>query len=65
VRGIGEACLTASLGSPRLVASWELRLGDLRVFYEVADDDAATVRILAVGLKRGNTVWIGGHEVKL
>jgi len=50
---------------PNPVAPWELRLGDLRVFYEVAPDQATTIRILAVGVKSGNTLRIGGQEVKL
>jgi mRNA-degrading endonuclease RelE of RelBE toxin-antitoxin system len=49
---------------PNPIAPWELRLGDLRVFYDVAPD-LATVEILAVGLKRGNSLLIGGQEVKL
>ncbi len=39
---------------PNPVAPWELRVGDLRVFYEVATEEPATVRILAIGLKRGS-----------
>jgi mRNA-degrading endonuclease RelE of RelBE toxin-antitoxin system len=50
---------------PNPIAPWELRLGDLRVFYEVAADEVATVQILAVGVKSGNTLTIGGQEVKL
>ncbi len=44
---------------PNALAAWELRIGDLRVYYEVIDE-AQTVRILAVGIKRGNRVDIGG-----
>jgi len=50
---------------PNPVAPWELRLGDLRVFYELAPDEVQTVRILAVGLKEGNRLRIGDEEVKL
>lgn len=50
---------------PNPVAPWELRLGDLRVFYEVAHDEVKMVRILAVGVKSGNILKIGGQEVKL
>jgi len=50
---------------PNPIAPWELRIGDLRVFYEVASDEPDTVRILAVGQKRGNKLYIAGKEVKL
>lgn len=50
---------------PNPFAPWELRVGDLRVFYEVAEGGAKRVYIVAVGEKRGNSLWIGGEEVKL
>lgn len=50
---------------PNPLASWELRVGDLRVFYRVGEEGAKKVYILAVGEKRGNSLWIGGEEVKL
>jgi mRNA-degrading endonuclease RelE of RelBE toxin-antitoxin system len=50
---------------PNPLAPWELRVGDLRVFYEVPEGEPDKVRILAVGEKRGNTLWIGGKEVQL
>ncbi len=50
---------------PNPVAPWELRKGNLRVFYEVAKTDPDVVRILAVGWKEGNTLFIGEEEVKL
>jgi mRNA-degrading endonuclease RelE of RelBE toxin-antitoxin system len=50
---------------PNPIAPWELRLGELRVFYEVAPDPEATVRILAVGVKSGNILKIAGQEVAL
>jgi mRNA-degrading endonuclease RelE of RelBE toxin-antitoxin system len=34
---------------PNPIAPWELRVGQLRVFYEVARTESAVVRILAVG----------------
>ncbi|HJW28856.1 MAG TPA: type II toxin-antitoxin system RelE/ParE family toxin, partial [Saprospiraceae bacterium] len=33
---------------PNPIAPWELRIGQLRAFYEVAADEPDTVRILAV-----------------
>jgi len=50
---------------PNPIAPWELRIGDLRVFYEVASDEPDTVRILAVGRKRGNKLYIAGKEIAL
>jgi mRNA-degrading endonuclease RelE of RelBE toxin-antitoxin system len=51
---------------PDSLAAWELRIGDLRVFYDVhlpeADDEDAGVVVLAVGRKVGNRLWIGGEE---
>jgi hypothetical protein len=48
-------------------ATWEIRFGPdnrLRVFYEV-DQAQHVVRILALGEKKGNRLWVGGKEVKL
>ena len=43
---------------PNPVAPWELRIGALRVYYDVRDPEV--VFILAVGMKRGNRVFIAG-----
>ncbi len=46
-------------------AGWELRCGPdnrFRVFYQV-DVEQREVYILAIGVKVGNRVWIGGEEV--
>jgi mRNA-degrading endonuclease RelE of RelBE toxin-antitoxin system len=50
---------------PNPVAPWELRVGLLRVFYEVVGTDTGVVRILAVGRKVRNTLMIGGKEIQL
>jgi mRNA-degrading endonuclease RelE of RelBE toxin-antitoxin system len=50
---------------PNPIAPWELRAGNLRVFYEVAVDEPDTVRILAIGQKKGNKLYIAGKEVAL
>ncbi|WP_228041385.1 type II toxin-antitoxin system RelE family toxin [Planktothrix mougeotii] len=50
---------------PNPIAPWELRIGSLRVFYDVIVDEFNVVRILAVGKKQGNRLFIGGQEVKL
>ncbi len=49
---------------PKPLASWELRIGDLRVDYDVTEDHQ-TVTVVAIGIKRGNRVFIGGREVRL
>jgi mRNA-degrading endonuclease RelE of RelBE toxin-antitoxin system len=48
-------------------ATWELRFGAnnrFRVFYEV-DVAEGIVRILAIGEKMGNRLFIGGVEVRI
>jgi mRNA-degrading endonuclease RelE of RelBE toxin-antitoxin system len=45
-----------------LGAPWELRLAALRVFYEV-DDDARTVRVLRVGVKPRETLYLRGAPI--
>ena len=50
---------------PNPVAPWELRIGNLRVYYEVNDDPEPTVVVLAVGIKDRDRVRIGGETVKL
>ena len=50
---------------PNPIAPWELRVGPLRVFYEVTGVAGGVVRILAVGRKRRNAVIIGGKEIQL
>lgn len=50
---------------PNPVAPWELRLGSLRVFYDVSKSGRKTVLVLAIGKKIRHTVWIAGREIKL
>jgi len=48
-------------------ATWELRFGPqnrFRVFYEV-DNEERTVQVLAIGIKDGNRLFIGGEEIEL
>jgi len=45
------------------LAAWELRAGDFRVFYEIEDD--TTVKIISIGHKRHNTLYIRGEMVEL
>jgi len=48
-------------------AEWELRFGpdnQFRVFYEI-DRDRRIVYILAIGVKEGTRLFIGGEDVNL
>jgi hypothetical protein len=50
-----------------LGTAWELRFGPtnrFRVFYRT-NHDSAEVYILAIGVKRGNRLFIGGQEFDL
>ena len=46
------------------LATWELRVRDLRVYYEVVEAEQVVV-IVAVGLKVRDRVFVGGQEVNL
>ena len=46
------------------LASWELRVGRFRVFYDI-DAATNTVRVKAIGAKEGNRLLIGGEEFEL
>ena len=47
------------------IAPWELRLGNVRVFYDVQDEPAPLVKIAAVGIKQHNQLWIGKERIDL
>ncbi len=46
------------------VASWELRLGKYRVFYDV-EHDIVTVTVIAIGHKTHNALFIRGRRFEL
>jgi mRNA-degrading endonuclease RelE of RelBE toxin-antitoxin system len=50
---------------PNPLAPWELRIGDLRVYYDVQDEPEAVVTIRAVGVKDRNRLRIAGKEFPL
>lgn len=50
---------------PNPLAPWELRLGDVRVFYEVLQSPMPVVMIKAIGVKRNNDLHVGGERVQL
>ena len=47
------------------IAPWELRIDDIRVYYEVKEDPESVVSILAIGIKIRDLVYIGGEIVDL
>jgi len=50
---------------PNLLAPWELRIGNLRVYYDVEERPEPIVYIRAVGVKKRNQVWIGKEKFDL
>jgi mRNA-degrading endonuclease RelE of RelBE toxin-antitoxin system len=50
---------------PNSLAPWELRVGSLRIYYDVEEDPDQVVYIRAVGLKLGNRVRIGRDVIEL
>ena len=49
---------------PNDVAEWELRVGRLRVFYDV-QAAVKVVRVEAIGYKEGHRLFIHGEEYEL
>jgi len=50
---------------PNPVAPWELRVGTLRVYYDIEEEPESVVYIRAVGIKVRSRVYIGGEEIEL
>lgn len=50
---------------PNPFAPWELRVGSLRVFYEIDALESDLVNILAIGIKRGNRLIVSGKEIHI
>ena len=50
---------------PNPFAPWELRVGSLRVFYEVDALKSDLVNVLAVGIKKGNRLIVSGKEINI
>ena len=50
---------------PNSLATWELRIGNLRVYYDVEENTVYLVYIQAVGVKNRNRVRIGKEEIEL
>jgi hypothetical protein len=47
------------------IAPWELRLGDVRVFYAVEEKPEPRVTVAAVGVKHHNELRIGKERIEL
>jgi mRNA-degrading endonuclease RelE of RelBE toxin-antitoxin system len=50
---------------PNPVAPWELRIGNLRVYYDVEEQPEFVVYVRAVGVKERNQVRIGKEVISL
>lgn len=50
---------------PNPLAPWELRVGFLRIFYELDALEADLVNVLAIGIKRGNKLIVSGKEIDI
>jgi mRNA-degrading endonuclease RelE of RelBE toxin-antitoxin system len=50
---------------PNPIATWELRIGALRVYYDIETSPHPVVRILAIGKKIRSEVHIGKEVVTL
>jgi mRNA-degrading endonuclease RelE of RelBE toxin-antitoxin system len=50
---------------PNPVAPWELRIGNLRVYYDVEEEPEPAVYVRAVGIKERNRVRIGKEVIQL
>lgn len=48
---------------PNPLSPWELRIGKYRVFYDVVD--GTTVKIIAIGHKEHNDLFIRGQRVEV
>ena len=47
------------------LAPWELRVGFLRIFYELDTLEPDLVNVLAIGIKRGNKLIVSGKEIDI
>jgi len=50
---------------PNPIAPWELRIGSLRVYYDVEEEPEPVVYVRAVGVKERNRVRIGKEVIEL
>ena len=50
---------------PNPLAPWELRLGNLRVYFDIVSEPEPVVVVLAVGIKDRSAVRIGKSVIEL
>lgn len=50
---------------PNPIAPWELRLGEIRVFYDVREESELMVKIAAIGIKQRDQLWVGKERIDL
>ena len=50
---------------PNPLAPWELRIGNIRVYYDVQEEPTCVVFVRAVGIKRRRQVSIGEQVIEL
>jgi len=50
---------------PNPLAPWELRIGNLRVYYDFEEESERVVYIRAIGIKERNKVKIGKEGIQL
>jgi hypothetical protein len=50
---------------PNPIAPWELRLGNLRVYFDFVNEPNLVILVLAVGVKDRNVVRIGKKAIEL
>ncbi len=50
---------------PNPLAPWELRIGNIRVYYDFENEPDRVVHIRAIGIKEKNYVRIGKEVIKL
>lgn len=46
---------------PNPLAPWELRIGDLRAYYDIENEPEPVVHVRAIGIKDHNELRIGGE----
>jgi len=47
------------------LASWELRVGKFRVFYDIENNNVRIVYVIAIGVKERSQLFIGGRRFKI
>jgi mRNA-degrading endonuclease RelE of RelBE toxin-antitoxin system len=57
--------LNRKLMRPNVLSVYELRVQNLRVYFDVEESPEKVVVIRAIGRKQGNRVYIAGEEIKL